>query len=151
MCGAGIVYNISIKPYVTVYWKRMIFRVYYSNVQKNYYIKKKRQHRNIKCNIAKKNYRRKRPHCSLSFFVAGSSRGSDAGRLLPGAGDVNRGERRSSVGSTAGEQERERLLEGLLSGRVGVGSGTSKSVVGRDVAASCEVFGVGGSKFTPGI
>lgn len=78
--------------------------------------------------------------------MAGPSKGPGGGRLLPGAGDPKRGDRRRSDASGAGDLDRERLG---LGGRVG--TGTSKSVLGPDVVASWEVFGVGGSNLTAGI
>ena len=41
-------------------------------------------------------------HC-LSFLAAGSSNGSDGARLVPGAGDANRGERRRDWVASGGE------------------------------------------------
>lgn len=57
-----------------------------------------------------------------------------------------RGDRRSWDASGAGDRDLERLCR---AGRLG--SGTTNSVLGPDVAASWEVFGVGGSKLTAGI
>jgi hypothetical protein len=80
-----------------------------------------------------------------------SSKASDAGRLVEGAGEANRGERRRGEGSGAGERERDRLEVGG-SGPTGVVvSGTCRRVVCPAFSASWDVFGVGGSKLTAGI
>ena len=68
--------------------------------------------------------------------------------MLPGAGEVNRGERRSWEASGAGEAERDRRLTGIFD--VGVGNGTCKSVGGAG-GSSWEVFGVGGTRLTSGM
>jgi len=54
---------------------------------------------------------------SRSFFATGSSKGSGAGRLVPGVfdggpGEANLGDRRTSDWLGAGERERDRLLAG---------------------------------------
>lgn len=71
--------------------------------------------------------------------------------MLRGASDVNLGDRRISTGE-AGEGERERVGERLLRAPViKDGTGTSKCAIAPEVVASCDMFGVGGSRLTLGI
>ena len=89
----------------------------------------------------------------FGLLLSGSSNVSDGSRFIPSIGEPSCGEWQSWDGSSTREQLLEQLLPALPGWISEVVSdwGTTQSIIGRDVAASWDMFGVGGSNFTLGI